>query len=404
MLTLLTILLLLASACAIAFLFLLTSAFGNFKSPGVIDPTESTIVNENSADTEFVAEVVRIREIKPHGNADRLEVALFDLAKTGQASYEVVVRKDDYQVGQLAGYFSVDCLLPLSHKDFAFLKNEGSIKTLHRLKAARLRKVYSQGLLIQLPPGYGFGAPLAADYGVTYHSPDIEGEQGPTQKTGKAKLQPMPVYTVLSLKKIPNLFRSGDDVVVTEKIHGSNARFGWLRRKILGIPFGWKFVIGSHRVIKSEGNSHHWYGDDIWSKAARELNLAEKMKPYRGHIFYGELYGYAGDKQIQDMTYDTKPNEWNLRFFDIQYHGKWLSYYDMVDVCMTAGLPTMPKLYEGSYYTALPFDCSDSKSLIADHLREGCVIASLDGTKKAKYVGQGYLLRKEAPESKAACE
>ena len=37
--------------------------------------------------------VVKIEEILPHPNADRLEIAKFELAGTGPASYEVVVQK-----------------------------------------------------------------------------------------------------------------------------------------------------------------------------------------------------------------------------------------------------------------------------------------------------------------------
>ena len=101
--------------------------------------------SDGSADTEFVAEVVRITEILPHGNADKLEIARFELKRTGLSSYPVIVRKGEYKVGDLACYFSVDCLLPLSHPAFAFLKQPGSTKTVHRLRAARLRGVFSQG-------------------------------------------------------------------------------------------------------------------------------------------------------------------------------------------------------------------------------------------------------------------
>ena len=63
------------------------------------------------SDTEFSAEIVRITSILPHPNADRLEICRFEMKGLGETTYEVVTQKGEFQSGQLAGYFSVDCIL-----------------------------------------------------------------------------------------------------------------------------------------------------------------------------------------------------------------------------------------------------------------------------------------------------
>lgn len=356
-------------------------------------------------DTEFTAEIVRITRILPHPNADRLEIARFEMAGTGETAYEVVVRKGEYNPGDLAAYFSVDCLLPTSHSAFAFLKErpDGASKEVFRLRAARLRGVFSQGLLVPAPSQLSFGEGCADHFGVTYYRAPEPDANGPTPPSSKPKKQPFPVYTVDSLKKLPRLFEEDEPVVITEKIHGTNFRFGWVRRRFLGIPIGWKFVVGSHRTIKG-GNGNHWYGEDVWMDAAERMRLAEKTKDYKGYVFYGELYGYTyGGRKIQDLTYGRKPEDGpGLACFDIQHpNGGWLIPFERECVLADCDLPAVPVI-TGRY--PLKFS-SHGVRLLSDgpsyfdnsQIREGVVVESLEGPRrKAKYVGAEYLMRKGA--------
>ncbi len=352
--------------------------------------------------TEFTAEVVKVTRVLPHPNADRLEILRFEMAKLGETTYEVVSQKGTFKVGDLAAYFSVDCLLPTSHPDFSFLTTrlDGAGKDIYRLKAARLRGVFSQGLLVPCPSGKNFGDPVADDYGVTYYQPPERGSAFTPAGTKPSKKQPFPIYGVDSLKKLPRLFEENEPVFITEKIHGTNFRFGWVRRKVLGIPFGWKFMVGSHRTIKEPG-AGSYYGDDLYTDAAKAMDLAEKVKLYKGHTFYGELYGYTyGGAKIQDLTYGRKPEDGpGLVIFDVlDKDGKYFDPYTRINLCADVDLNHVPVL--GTF----PFDLDDVKAqsdgqshLAPKQLREGVVVENLNGVRrKAKFVGQGYLLRKEA--------
>lgn len=354
---------------------------------------------DNDRETEFVCEVVRITEILPHGNADKLEVAKFELAKSGPASYEVIVQKDTVKVGQTMTYLSVDCIVPTSRPEFAFLlaRLDGAGKDFYKLKAARLRGRFSQGLLVEAPPGLVFGEQATNYHGVTYYVPPepVMGG-GPTAPSGKKRSQPWPQYGVDSLKKCANLFELGEEVVVTEKIHGTNFRFGWVRRKVLGIPFGWRFRVGSHRAMKDDVAGGGYYAENLWAQYAKTEKLKEKTKDYKGYLFVGELFGttYSGQK-IQDLTYGYKASP-ELAIFDIRHKGAWLNPFERTTVCTDVGLFEVPVIERGPYCPTM-LGHAEGKSVIdQSQIREGVVIESVGQRKKAKYVGQGYLLRKEA--------
>ncbi len=376
-------------------------------------------------DTEFSAEVVRVTQVLPHPNADRLEILRFEMKGIGETTYEVVSGKGAYAVGDLAAYFSVDCILPTAHPDFAFLleRLDGKGKTHYRLRAARLRGVFSQGLLVplcsQMPETtaleriyksqalgkLGFGTQVAEQWGVTYHRKPEPGENGVPTPGKKPTKQPMPIYTVDSLKKLPRLFEEGERVCVTEKIHGTNFRFGWVRRRVLGIPFGWKFVVGSHRVIK-DGTGGNWYEQDVWTEAADRMRLAEKTRGYKGHVFYGELYGYTYTGQkIQDLTYGRAPTEGpGLVIFDVKGPDGYLDVWTRRNLCAELELDHVPILSLGPELSTMEFisvevkQLAEGKSVIAPgQIREGVVIESTEGLRrKAKFVGESYLMRKGA--------
>lgn len=356
------------------------------------------------ADTEYTAEVVRITRVMAHPNADRLDIVRFEMEGLGETGYEVVVRKGEYIPGEEAIYLSVDCVVPTSHPKFAFLLDriDGRGKERFRIRAARLRGVFSQGLLVQTNGLYQFGQDVSAELGVTYHRPP-EPDEGPTQPTAKPKPQPMPVYTVDSLKKMPNLFEGvpPEQIYVTEKIHGTNFRFGWVRRRILGfIPAGFRFVVGSHRVIKSGDHSTSWYKEDLWTEYAERNHLAERTRDHKGYVFYGELFGHTyGGQRIQDLTYGLHPDAGPaLRMFDVRGPHGWLEPGERIDLCGRIGLVCVPQvaLDITDDYSAL----AGGKSLLAPgQIREGVVVETvgIKPRRKAKYVSEQYLLRKETP-------
>ena len=358
-----------------------------------------------ATDTEFTAEVVRVTEVLTHPGADRLEIAKFELKGSGPASYEVVIGKGSLVVGSLAAYLSVDCSVPINHPSgvFKFLgeRLDGKFKETYRLRAARLRGMFSQGLLVDTPVGAVFGDSVAAAYGVTYYERPVPG--CPTQP-GAPRVRArdvVPQYEINSLKKVPRLFEEGEQVLVTEKIHGCNMRFGWLPRTFLGLRIGWKFFVGSHRAVKGGGTAGYYEGD-VWSDSATAMALARKTKKFPGYMFYGELFGHTFTGQrLQDLTYGRAPAAGpGLVCFDVwRTKGKaWLAQDEREDMLNAVGLAEVPVLFCGSYAAAKIATMAEGVSTIdGKTVREGVVVEAVDGArKKAKFVSQGYLLRKEA--------
>ena len=367
-------------------------------------------VREASTDTEFTAEVVRITDVYKHPNADKLEIALFELAGSGQANYECVIQTGSFKVGQLAVYFSVDCILPTDHPDFKFLTTrlDGAGKTHYRLKAARLRGVFSQGLLCPAQSHHGFGDKIADEYGVTYYRAPEPWEKTPVNGVPKKQRQPIPEYKVDSLKKIPRLFDDGEMVVITEKVHGTNFRFGWIRRRFLGLPLGWRWVVGSHHVIKTGASGAGWYGEDLFTQSADSMKLREIAGKAKGKVFYGELYGHTPTgKRIQDLTYSEKGT--GLVIFDVMDEDfdpseAWLNPADRLELVTKLGLKSVPVLYVGPSSQKVVDQLAEGTSVLDGGLtiKEGCVVETLEGKrKKAKFVGQLYLMRKQQEQEAA---
>src|SRR3989337_1289584 len=91
--------------------------------------------------TEFRVQVVEIGEVRKHQNADSLSIT--DV----HGGYPCVIRTGEFKEGDKAVYIPVDSLVPLDDPRFSFLKKDCS-RTHHKIKAVKLRGVFSMGLLI----------------------------------------------------------------------------------------------------------------------------------------------------------------------------------------------------------------------------------------------------------------
>ena len=74
-----------------------------------------------------LAYIARIEEILPIENADKIEVA-----RVG--GWKVVVKKDEFKVGDLAVYIEIDSRVPSDKEEFAFLADRK-----YKVKSIKLR-------------------------------------------------------------------------------------------------------------------------------------------------------------------------------------------------------------------------------------------------------------------------
>lgn len=340
--------------------------------------------------SELHVPVVRIGKIGKHPNADTLSITQAD-------GFPVIFRTGDFNTGDLAIYVPVDSLLPLDNPAFRFLaKAEPTPGSYHRLKALRLRGIFSRGLLVTFSVPVDQGVPaesflgmnMAESLGIKKWEPEL-----PVTMNSEQLSDPgfAPKYGVEHYERFKHFFQPDDEVLVTEKIHGTNARFGWYKDE---------FWVGSHNSWRKRDDRN------VWWQVAAQYDLENRLKTVPGLIVYGEVFGH----KIQDLAYGCKTNERQFRVFDIfdTNNGYWLSPQQVYDFCADQGLETVPMFYRGPYTPEAFEHLKDGPSTFdPKQIREGFVIRLRTprhyeylGTAHVvlKSVGEEYLLRKGGTE------
>jgi RNA ligase (TIGR02306 family) len=329
----------------------------------------------------FSVPVVRVGPYIKHENADSLSI-------TQVLGCPVIFKTGTYNEGDLAIYVPVDSIVDTTVPELAFLQT--SDKTRVRIKAKKLRGVFSMGLLIPAPAG----ATEGQDYAELLRIEKYE-EPIPTRMSGECVKGPdgvhVPVYDLESLRTFYSLFIEGEEVVITEKIHGSNARFL--------VSESGDLYVGSRTQFKQVD------GTTIWSRVARDYDLANKLQGTQGYVFYGEVFGNG----VQDLTYGCKNGELKLQFFDIfdSRRGVFLSHDNMLEILNRVGLESAPVLYRGTIERNHIETLAEQDSVYGG-IREGVVVRSVverlsehKGSMMRtvlKFVSQRYLLRKDGTE------
>ncbi len=344
--------------------------------------------------------VVRLGAVRKHPNADSLSITDVD-------GCPVVFRTADLREGDLAVYVPVDAVVTkgkCAPLDFLPFKPNGT----HRVRAAKLRGVFSMGILWPCSaiwaPGEepGEGSDLGPVLGIIRYEEPEDLPAGTPSATSPPDGKFMPVYDLKSYRKYKRMFYPGEYVAVTEKVHGCNARFlvdddGCLH-------------VGSHNRWIAVETKYSVYS--VWWRAAATADLATKLQhpDVRGKLgFYGEVYG-----QVQDLRYGVQMSVRVAMFDILDLRTKmFLSYPEFLAVCAGLGLKTVPCLGTFQHDEDRVFALAEGESeLAADHggkhVREGVVVrplverqADVHGQLQRvcyKLHGQGFLLRKGGTE------
>lgn len=210
----------------------------------------------------FKVEVVPVK-LLPHPHADSLSI----VKVFGENGYTVVVKTADWQGVDRGAYIPPDSVVP-DAPEYAFLGERDKDR---RVTVRRFRDVYSEGLLMPAPAGAAIGEDVAARMGVTHYEPPAT-----TDTTGDAETPPLgvrPVYDLEHHKRYGNLLRPGEDVVISEKLHGCLPYAGTIcmadgsRRRIsdvrvgdevLGVDATGRVVSTPVRNVFNNGRADRW--------------------------------------------------------------------------------------------------------------------------------------------------
>ena len=361
-------------------------------------------------------EVVNIDGIEKHPNADRL-----DLAKI--KGWQCVVGRDEYKAGDKVIYIPIDSVLSPECEKKLF--SGGSKVVLHngRVRTIKLRGQISQGMVAPLAlfglEHIAVGSNVAELIGVSKYEPPSERA---TNVVCAARQRPInnPMfhkYTgIENFKYWTDVFQDGEEIYVTEKIHGANFRAGWVRthcntlwkkiKRCFGLLPTYEFVYGSHNIqLQDKLFVKTYYKGNPYAKIVDQYNLKEVLE--HGEVVYGEMYGHG----IQaNYTYGCGPDQHKLVVFDVKKERedgamRYLDTNELLDFCATRSLPIVPMLYAGPFDVHKIPALSRGKSLLspAQRVREGCVVRPIKemahelynfmgGRKILKSINDDYLL------------
>ncbi len=304
----------------------------------------------------LIVEVCKINDISKHGNADAMEIA-------SVKGWDCCVKKGQFKIGDLCVYFPPDSILPVELSD-----KLGVTKYLSngRVRVANLRGFKSYGLIMPLEEDIPLGTDVTEKYGITKYEPPVEATQGDADREFQLFHK---YYDMENIRNFPDLLIESDEVYITEKIHGQNARIGYVFT-----PDGMRWCAGSHSVNRKEftpegKRSRYWelITDNIRS-------LVEYIGGNHSVVIFGELFGSG----IQDMTYGYQNGKTSFRVFDMTINGQYVSYNVKEQLLINHGISTVPLLYKGPFKMDVVKELTDGKSYVDNTtIREGVVINTI---------------------------
>lgn len=324
--------------------------------------------------SSLIVEVCKIDDVRPHPNAERLELAIVK-------GWQCVVGKGHFKQGDTITYIPIDSVLPVELSD-----KIGVTKYLSngRVRCARLRGEPSFGV-IDVPHGE-VGENVASKLGITKYAPPLKLSAGDAES-------PHPLFDaytdIENMRNFTDVFIAGEPVVGTEKIHGTNSRIG-----IVTNEDGQRIHVAGSKGVQRQyaDNSTYWYP---WKIPAVVAMMEAVSAGHKQTIMYGEVYG-----KVQSLRYGL-PQGIAYRAFDIKRDGRYMDPGEFADTCAEFGVQRCPVLYSGPFDIASIRSASEGPSLIpgADNIREGIVVRPMRerthpsvGRVILKYVSDAYLL------------
>jgi RNA ligase (TIGR02306 family) len=343
--------------------------------------------------SSVIADVVEIESVQPHPNADRLFLARMK-------GWQAVIRKledgsPEFAAGERVVFIPPDSTLPREMAErigvVSYLSERTNVEGARELvvRRVRLRGEPSFGLVVRPDdPSWPVGTDVRAHYGIGKFRPPVRFSAGDAEPNHPLFQR----YTdIENLRNFPDVLVPGEEVVVSEKIHGTNARIGWVEGELLA---------GSHGLQRKRPQPEEMASNTYWFPATLEpvQNLLDELRQ-QGHtvaILFGEIYG----SRVQSLHYGRRDGL-GFAAFDILVGEHYLDYDDFLALCGRHGVATAPILDRVPFSLERIAELSRGKTTLPDdHIREGVVVRPVKerfdqrvgGRVILKYLSDDYLL------------
>jgi RNA ligase (TIGR02306 family) len=360
-----------------------------------------------------VAYVGKIGSVSEIPGADNIELVTV-------GGWNAITKKGEYQVGDKVVVATTDAVIPQDLSDLMGVTNY--LRKGQRVRTVKLRGVYSECLLIpfkylapkSLENNVNEGDDMMTILGVTKYEPPVKTVQLSVGGR-KIKYHQNPNFKVYykfpNQKNVPDMFNEEDEVVITRKLHGTNARYGIVRKKKLSLwdrvkmLFGnhwvaFEYVYGSHNVEKGS-DSQGFYATDVWKTVANNYDIRGKLWQHvkdtyeptdltEGVVIYGEIYGAGIQKNYEYGLTDVK-----FAGFDVEVDGVYQPYINETVHFDCLQLPQVELLYQGNWSKE-----EQDKFVFNNNIEgtkvphEGVVVKSITGDRRkvSKVINPDYLI------------
>jgi len=356
----------------------------------------------------FVSKISKIEEIK---GADNIELAIV-------GGWNCITKKGEYKEGDLIIVATTDAVIPQGLSDAMEVTNY--LRRGQRVRTVKLRGVYSECLIIpsQFAPIGSYhqeGKDMMKSMNIFKYEPPVKQVQLSSGRKIKYKDNPnfYIYYKFPNIKNTPGMFTEEDEVEITRKIHGTNARYGIVRKNKLSLWdkvrkfFGstnksvyYEFVVGSHNVEKGS-DSQGFYDTNVWYEIADKYQIKKKLWEFvngltiaglgDGIILYGEIYGAGIQK-----GYDYGLSDIRFAGFDVKLNNQYCDTYysrDLIEIYLN--LPYVEILYQGKWSQKIQDKFVFNNYIPGTKIpHEGIVIKHISGerNKVAKVINPDYLI------------
>lgn len=308
--------------------------------------------------------VGKIEEILDHPGADRLDIVYW-------GGTQLVVRKGDYHTGDIGVVAPEKSILPPSVREYYKDKNgdsllkEGCIVKPHKMRGERSEGVLlPESWLDTALPGWRdipVGTSVAEQLGITKQESTSLVEGGSEYYWDGNPIK----HDVDSIAAVRRHFNIGDDVIITEKIHGSQIVMYW---------------DGSSTRITTKGRSEkniwlHAEGSGIYGRALENSGIEAVLAEYfagKEVLLFGEVVpcqkGFSyGKTDPVILLYRVRING-----VEVLYNHPELEPFSPIWV---------PVMYSGPLDSALVDELAKGREGVSGkelHIKEGVVISKLE--------------------------